>query len=56
MLMRIDGDTAFTCIIFDIIQFILFSVARIYTVYPTRALSFIWMIFMFRNIRKTNRV
>lgn len=50
------GDTRSLVLYLILFQFILFSVARIYTVYPTRALSFIWMIFMFRNIRKTNRV
>ena len=30
-------------------QFVLFSVARIYTVYATRALSIIWLIPMFKK-------
>ena len=38
------GDTRSLVLYLILFQFILFSVARIYTVYPTRALSFIWMI------------
>lgn len=32
-----------------LVQFIIFSMARIYTSLTTRALTFIWILFMFRN-------
>ena len=35
-----------------LLQFIMFSVARIYTVLDTRALSFVWLFFMFQKEHK----
>lgn len=43
------GDTRSLVIYLILLQFILFSVARIYTIYATRALSFIWIIPMFKK-------
>lgn len=47
------GDKKSLVLYLILLQFIFFSVARIYTIYATRALSLVWIIPMFMKVKKS---
>lgn len=49
-------DTFSLVLYLILLQFILFSVARIYTVYATRALSLIWIFIMFKRAKEKKSI
>ena len=48
--LKSTGDIRSLVLYLILIQFIVFSVARIYTGLSTRALSIVWLLFVFKSI------